>query len=242
MNSITRKVSVAPKVFERFPSFRRGIVIASELRNHPENEELERLLAETVSRARRSPVDLAEDARLKAWNEAYKELGVKPNKHPPAHRSLLKRAQRPDAVIPFINSVVAVMNICSLEGAVPVGGDDIAPTTGDLVLRPAMGTEEFVPLGAPDFLETPPAGELIYVDDGTMTVMCRRWNWRNSHMTRITENTQTLVMNIDGLGDGATELTVQVRDRVAKLLATYCQASVRTEILTPATPSASPLA
>ncbi|MFO8064468.1 MAG: B3/B4 domain-containing protein [Spirochaetota bacterium] len=233
---MSRTARVAEEIFSRFPRFRRGLVVARNLANAPQNETLEQLLAESVRRAGEAPVDMQNDPRMTAWNETYKALGIKPNKFPPAHRSLIKRVQKPGATLPFINSVVAIMNIASIEGVLPVGGDDAAQTSGTMALRFALGTETFAPLGKPEETESPEEGEVIYVDEGTDTVMCRRWNWRNGHETRITESTERLVMNIDGLGEDSATRAAEMRDRVAELLAEHCGATVETALLTPDSP------
>jgi hypothetical protein len=68
-------------------------------------------------------------------------------------------------------------------------------------------------------------------------VMCRRWNWRNGHNTRITEDTKVIVMNIDGLGEDSEARAIATRDRVAQMLAEFCQADVATILLSPSKPS-----
>jgi DNA/RNA-binding domain of Phe-tRNA-synthetase-like protein len=225
---------VHPDIFAAYPLFRRGIVFATRLDNTGGSDELAALLERTVAARARAPVDLTADQRVLAWAEAHRRFGSNPNKFPPAHVSLLKRAQRPDARIPFINKVVAVMNVCSLEANTPVGGDDVG--SGTLELRQASGDERFVPLGEPQTTEHPLPGEIIYVVDETGDVMCRRWNWRNGHLTRITESTRAIVMNIDAMGEGSEQHAGATRDRVAELLARYCGARVETGMLSPAAP------
>jgi DNA/RNA-binding domain of Phe-tRNA-synthetase-like protein len=68
-------------------------------------------------------------------------------------------------------------------------------------------------------------------------VMCRRWNWRNGHVTRITEETTRIIMNIDGLGEDNEKRTLMTRDRVAKMLRDHCSAEISTGLLSPAQPS-----
>ena len=88
----------------------------------------------------------------------------------------------------------------------------------------------------PDKQEHPVAGEIIYVVSESKEVMCRRWNWRNGHSTRIDEDTRTIVMNIDGLGEGCEVRTLATRDHVAQMLVSYCRAEVITTLLTPSQP------
>jgi len=129
------------------------------------------------------------------------------------------------------------MNDNSIRGVLPVGGDDLLRAGDILELCPAQGSELFTPLNNPDKTEHPDPGEIIYVAVETREVMCRRWNWRNGFKTRITEETETMVMNIDGLGEDSEKRTVSVRDRVARMLEQYCNAEVETAMLTPSEPS-----
>jgi lysyl-tRNA synthetase class 2 len=231
------EIRIDNRIFEQFPTFRRGIVIARNLQNQGHSEKLQTLLQEALDGAAESPIDIKTDPRLTAWQEAHRAFGSNPNKFPPAHAALLKRVQKPGVRIPFINKVVAVMNDNSIRGVLPVGGDDLIRAGGDLVLCFAEGNETFTPLNDPTKTEHPDPGEVIYVVSQSKDVMCRRWNWRNGYNTRITEETEALVMNIDGIGEDSEAGAVSVRDRVARMLETYCEAEVSTTLLTPAYPT-----
>jgi DNA/RNA-binding domain of Phe-tRNA-synthetase-like protein len=227
---------VHKQVFDKFHSFRRGIVVACKMDNRGSATQLESLLNDALVKAAANPVDLATDPRTAAWMETYRELGVNPKKFPPAHLALLKRVQKPGASIPFINKAVAIMNDNSIRGALPVGGDDILRAGETLELRFAKGDEKFTPLNDPMKTDHPDSGEIIYMVAETREVMCRRWNWRNGYQTRITEETQAMVMNIDGLGEDSEKRAISVRDRVARMLEQYCNAEVETALLTPSEP------
>ena len=221
------------QVFDKFQSFRRGIVVACKMDNRESDTKLETLLTDALVNAAANPLDLTTDPKTAAWIETYRELGVNPKKFPPAHLALLKRVQKPGAAIPSINKVVAIMNDNSIRGALPVGGDDILRAGETLELRFAKGDEKFTPLNDPEKTEHPDSGEIIFMVAETGEVMCRRWNWRNGYQTRITEETQTMVMNIDGLGEDSEKRAISVRDRVARMLEQYCNAEVETALLSP---------
>ena len=186
-----------------------------------------------IEHAAHAPIDLKTDPAAAAWNEAHRQFGSNPNKFPAAHCALLKRVQKPGAQLPFISKIVAIMNINSIEARMPVGGDDVMRAGGSLELTVADGSESFTPLGNPDKSEHPIPGEVIYRVPESNVVMCRRWNWRNGHHTRIAEDTRIMVMNIDGLGKDSETRAQATRDRVAQMLEKYCQAEVVTTLMSP---------
>ena len=229
-------IRIDPQIFEGYPTFRRGIVIARNIDNQGHSAELEDLLNRAIEQAARAPIDLKTDPTSAAWNDAHRQFGSNPNKFPPAHCALLKRVQKPGARLPFISKIVAIMNINSIEAGMPVGGDDVMRAGGSLELTVADGSESFTPLGNPDKSEHPIPGEVIYRVPESNVVMCRRWNWRNGHHTRIAEDTRIMVMNIDGLGKDSENHAQATRDRVAQMLEKYCQAEVVTTLMSPEQP------
>ncbi len=227
------EIHIHEAIFKMYPAFRRGIVIAQNIHNQGHSVELEALLSQAVADAAANPIDLKADPKTAVWSDAHRQFDSNPNKFPPAHYALLKRVQKPGASIPFINKIVAVMNYNSIKDATPVGGDDLMHAGQCLELRQATGSENFTPLGCPDITEHPNPGEIIYVAAESDEVMCRRWNWRNGHKTRITEQTEAIVMNVDVLGDRSEARALATRDRVAVMLQKFCQAETRTFLLTP---------
>ncbi len=229
-------IKVAPSIFELEASFRRGIVVAVGLQNHGLDRALDDLLQGAVAQAVKEPIDLANDKRVMSWVEAHRRFGSNPNRFPPAHLALRKRVQKPGWHAPFINKVVAVMSVTSILDVVPVGGDNVGDLgeDGEIALRRATGEERFVPLGQADQEERPEPGEVIYVVGEA--VACRRWNWRNGHPTRVTDETRSIVMNVDALGEDSESRAIFTRDRVARLLEEHCEATVRTALLSPSHP------
>lgn len=232
-------IRVAGPAFRLAPTFRRGVVVGTALDNTRPDPELERMLADIVIARRAAPIDISAGL-IAEWEAAHRASGSNPNRFPPAHKALLKRAQRPEGGVPFVNKVVACMNIVSLRHIMPVGGDDLdrAAFHGEcLELRAARGDERFSPLGEPGLVEAPNAGEMVYVVGGE--IMCRRWNWRNGDATRISEDTRAIVVNTDALGAGSAERAVAARDELAGLLESRCGATIRFGLLSPDSPEMS---
>jgi lysyl-tRNA synthetase class 2 len=222
-----RQVMVDQEVFDRFPDFNRGLIIVSDAENAPSNEAISTMLNDELQK--RAGMNLPDHEFVKAWDKVYLKLGSNPNKFPPSIKSLLKRVAKSGG-FPFISSIVALFNYVSLKYLIPCGGDDVGRIEGNLRLGLSRGKEIFIPLGS-ESRETPDPGEVIYYDDITLNVMCRRWNWRNGDFTKILESTRQLVINVDGIAPVPRSVIEEARDELAGLLTRFCKAKATTDLL-----------
>jgi DNA/RNA-binding domain of Phe-tRNA-synthetase-like protein len=224
-----RKIIVEKEIFEKFPGFNRGIIIIEDLENKETDPEIQKMLDEEVGKRAKEGESVLQSEFIKAWDEIYLQFGVNPNKFPPSIKSLLKRVSK-GGQIPFINSVVALFNIISLKYLIPCGGDDTDTIKGNLKLGIAKGDENFTSLGNTE-IENPDSEEIIYFDDDTLNVMCRRWNWRNGDFSKITTETKKIVINVDGIGPVGKDTILAARDELAELLRKHCGAKTQTDLL-----------
>lgn len=72
----------------------------------------------------------------------YKRAGIDPTKTRPSSEALLRRVRKGDE-LPRINSLVDVINWCSLESQLPFGLYDLDRVRGDVVLRLGREGEEY---------------------------------------------------------------------------------------------------
>jgi len=228
------RFAIDESVFERFPEYRRGIVVARGVDNLTADPDLEARLraAERAVVERFADAEWRADPRLAVWLEAFGRLGIPVGSKPPSVAALVKRVAK-GASLPFINQLVALMNITSLENLVPCGGDDLGTVGEELVLRPAMGAEDYRPLGKPESLEHPAPGELVLVDTANSVVLCRSWCWRNSDVTKLTERTTAMALNVDLMApavpvDEGTAMTRRLADDVRR----HCGGDVEWQLLT----------
>lgn len=229
---------IEPAVFEAFPGFMRGIVVArgvdkrgaatQEARGDRWKTGPAELLARAVD-AVRCDAALAEPAthpRIAAWREAFSRFGARPSKFYSSVEALVRRARKDE--VPFVNPLVALFNYISLTYLVPCGGDDLARVVGDLRLTVARGTEPFTPLNGTT-VEFPEPGEVIFVDDEQ--VLCRRWNWRQGNQTRLGPDTTDVAINVDGLPPVTRAEVEEATARLAALVAEHCGGTVTWRIL-----------
>lgn len=222
-----KKIIVENEIFDICPDFYRGLVIVSDLTNHTSYKRIRKLLKREIDLQASSVT--ADDPRIEAWNGAHRKFGSSPETYPPSIKSLLLRIKENPA-LPFINSAVALFNYISLKYLLPCGGDDVESIEGDMVLGISDGTEKFIALGSGEKV-SPEKGEVIYYDNATKNVMCRRWNWRNGDQTKINPETKKIVINIDCLPPTDRETGNRARDELAELLVTHCRATVGTHAL-----------
>jgi DNA/RNA-binding domain of Phe-tRNA-synthetase-like protein len=225
---------IAPEIFERFPGYVRGVVVAQGVSNGPAPERLVGMLreAEASLRGRLSLEGLAEHPRIKSWREAYRTFGAKPSEFRSSIEALARRALRNEP-LPSINTLVDIGTIVSLRHLIPVGGHAIDVCTMDIALRLATGRETFVPFGS-DKPERPLPGEVIFAEGDT--VLTRRWTWRQGHHTLTLTETTAIEFNVDGLPPVAVTEVERASADLQELVQRFCGGSLRRDLLTQSHP------
>lgn len=98
---------------------------------------LDPLLAEAEARVRRTPP--VESAAVRTM---YKRVGIDPTKTRPSNEALLRRVRKGDT-IPRINSLVDIVNWCSLEFQLPYGLYDLSKINGAVTIRLGADGESY---------------------------------------------------------------------------------------------------
>jgi DNA/RNA-binding domain of Phe-tRNA-synthetase-like protein len=220
---------IAPEVFERFPGYARGVVVAHEVTNGPSPEPLTLLLREAEASVRRrvTLAGLTEHPHIKAWREAYRRFGAKPSEHRSSIEALARRALRGES-LPSISALVDIGTVVSLRHFLPVGGHAIDVLTADIALRCATGNETFVPFGS-DRPERPLPGEVVFVEGDT--VLTRRWTWRQANHTLTLHETRAIEINADGLPPTPASAVDDACAYLEALVRRFCGGRIRREVL-----------
>jgi DNA/RNA-binding domain of Phe-tRNA-synthetase-like protein len=220
---------VADEIFQRFPGYVRGVVIAHELSNGPSPPELLALLreAEAAVRARVKPEAVAEEPRIKSWREAYRAFGAKPAEFRSSIEAMARRALKNDR-LPSINALVDIGNLISLRHLLPAGAHAIDLLQGDIALRTATGTEQFVAFGSTE-TEHPLPGEIIFTEGDT--VLTRRWTWRQAQHTLTLPESRAVAFNIDGLPPVTAGEVEQAGVEIMELVKRFCGGRARYALL-----------
>jgi DNA/RNA-binding domain of Phe-tRNA-synthetase-like protein len=211
---------IADEIFQRFPGYVRGVVIAHDLANGPSPPALVELLreAEASVRARVKADAVAEEPRIKSWREAYRAFGAKPAEFRSSIEAMARRALRNDR-LPAINALVDIGNLVSLRHLAPAGAHAIDVLEGDIALRSATGAERFVAFGS-TATEHPLPGEVIFTEGDK--VLTRRWTWRQAQHTLTLPESRAVEFNIDGLPPLPPAEVAQAGAEIIELVERYC--------------------
>jgi DNA/RNA-binding domain of Phe-tRNA-synthetase-like protein len=229
-----RFYTVSPDIFRMYPSYVRGVVVAHGVRNGPSPDELVALLrqAEESVRARLTIEKIAEEPRIAAWREAYRKFGAKPSEFRCSVEAMARRALRSEP-LPAINALVDIGNVLSLRRLMPVGGHAIDHLNGDIELRLATGSEDFIPFGTTE-LEHPLPGEVVFAEGDT--VLTRRWTWRQGTHTLTLPESTAVEVNVDGLPPVTPAEVAAACAETVELIRRFCGGEMRVEMLSEQNP------
>jgi DNA/RNA-binding domain of Phe-tRNA-synthetase-like protein len=140
-----------------------------------------------------TPID--ELPHIASWREAYRGFGAKPQRTRNSAEALIRRA---GSGLPRVNPLTDIYNALSVQHQIPIGGEDLDKYVGAPRLIRATGDEPFETTASGEpVTEFPSAGEVVWCDDAGVT--CRRWNWRQTPRTALTQDTTTALFILDAL-------------------------------------------
>jgi DNA/RNA-binding domain of Phe-tRNA-synthetase-like protein len=210
---------VASDVLHMFPGYRLGVLVYSGLDNAGSHAELAKLLRSAEEGARAKVTgNLTDDAVVAAWRDAYKRFGAKPSEHRSSIEALLRRVLKHDC-IPTINPLVDVGSIVSLLNFVPTGVHPVRHESTEIELRLARSGDRFL-AAAGQQSENATPGEVVLADQAE--ILTRRWTWRQSANTRMSQSTTRAFFNVDALGVSSDSDLESAMNEIQKLVARFC--------------------
>ncbi|GEM_PF-134341 len=191
------KFRISQSLFNQFPQLQVGIILLPQVDNVKPNTKIQSLLANIQAelKTKYNVKDLETLPNITLWREAYSFFGAKPKKYKSSVEALLTRVLE-NNMISSINNLVDAYNYISLKYQLPLGADDLSNVTDDIKLTFADGTEQFQALGTTE-IRNPERGEVVYKHK--KDILCRRWNWRESDLTKITHNTTSAILYCESL-------------------------------------------
>lgn len=209
---------ITPEVCERFPEH----VTACYGPVRVQQANLSTMTQELLTEAKRDFViaESTQPARsIEKWMKVFAKMGASP-KYEPSIAGLYTRFIEKGTLYE-INPVVDLYNSISLRWLTPMAGYDASHFALPLNLRFARKGEPFIPLGNPKQTEKTKNGEVVYAD--VEKVICRYWNYRDCHETRLTSETEEVVFFADILEDTpdqANSVALGIQAKLSEALGT----------------------
>lgn len=217
---------ISDKIFERHPDYLCAVVIVNNCSNVSVSDDISSKIREAQQKIREEVKleGLAQEPFIRNWRNAYSKFGAEPSRYKASSEALIRRTLKGEPV-PRINPLVDIYNYISLKYRTPVGGEDLLKVVNPIQLRFADGSERFVKLGneSEDSIEP---GEVVYAD-GSNNILCRRWNWRESEATKLTENTRDAILEADFLLPLTEQVAREATGEMVLLVKAACGADVR---------------
>ena len=207
------RFEVSKDVFDLLPDACFGVVAVRGVDNSRSYPQVSELLHGAIAEceAALAGVKVKESPEIVPYREAFRALGINPNKFMCSIEALLTRIAKGKG-FPEISPIVDLGNAVSLRTRLPIGAHDMGTVSRALEVRHAMPGDTFVPFGGGE-LETPDANEVVYVSDGQ--VRTRRWQ---SEIGKITEATTDLLFPIDGFKSLNYDRVIEARKELSELI------------------------
>jgi DNA/RNA-binding domain of Phe-tRNA-synthetase-like protein len=151
--------------------------------------------------ARLADTPVGQLPEIQAWRRVFAQMGLKPTQYRCASESLLRRFGK-EGSLPRIHPLVDLCNALSLAYAVPVAAFDLDSVSGDLQVRHADGTEDYLTFA--DTTEHPETGEVVFADAGG-NAHARRWSNRQSGRSAIRDSTARVLIVAEAMHEGAAD-------------------------------------
>ncbi|MFQ5855593.1 MAG: B3/4 domain-containing protein [Anaerolineae bacterium] len=230
-------------IFGTLPDYTRVVLVARELDN-TQNAVVSRNM---LSKAEQTASTLFEEQAptehppIASWQRAYEAFGIlsmgaeERRSRGTGEQGSRGARDRPIPAQLYLRTdstpLTDTLNAFALQNLLPVGGDDLDMISGNVWLRPARGTELFIPIGRPERPETPDIGEIVYVDDAP-NVLQRCWHGHQGDTTRITPQTRNALVYLDCLLPIDRAMAEELAGKLTRLVSGFFGAQVETYYLT----------
>lgn len=166
-------------------------------------------------------VDVHEDPIIEGYNILHDKTGVKRRKNIPSIQNLVKLLVKHEDLY-YVNRLVDIYNILSLETKLSFGAHDMSKIDGDVTLRFTDGTERFQPLGQPEPIPINPH-EYCFIDSSN-EVLCRL-EIRQVEKTSMSEDTEDVLLLLLGHDETPQEMLDEAMQDLIDMVQKYCGGS-----------------
>lgn len=141
------KVTIDTALKDLFPNLRIGCVLSSvivEPSNHSLLDEMNRVCKQLEQFY--TPALIRDHKVVEMTKKAYRTIGQDPNRYRPAAESLLRRIASGKGLY-FVNNMVDILNLVSIQTGFSIGGYDADKINGDICFGVGLAGEPYEGIG-----------------------------------------------------------------------------------------------
>ena len=174
----------------------------------------------------------ADMPEIAAWRRAFARMGLKPTQYRSAAEALLRRFRKEDD-LPRLHPLVDLCNVVSLTYALPIAVFDIDRVASFIEVCHATGSESYLAFSGET--EHPDPQEVVFVD-AEQQVHARRWTFRQSRQSTVSDTTSQVLIVCEGLHATADADVSGVLADLTQTISAVWTTDVQQSVLTAAQP------
>ncbi|MEM8529389.1 MAG: phenylalanine--tRNA ligase beta subunit-related protein [Chloroflexota bacterium] len=220
-----------PQIWQAFPELAAGTLFVPHVNTHTNVE----LYLDPFFQRARTSIQTSTEAdmpEIAAWRRAFAKMGLKPTQYRSAAEALLRRFRKEDD-LPRLHPLVDLCNAVSLTYALPIAVFDVERVASFIEVCHATGGENYLAFSGE--IEHPDPQEIVFVD-AEQQVHARRWTFRQSRQSTVSDTTSQALIVCEGLHDTANDDVQAVLTDLGQTISTVWTTDVQQSMLTAAQP------
>ncbi len=203
-------LNIESKLHKRFPELEVLTCQIRGVRVEKRNLKLEKFKEEIMKQVREQyDLDSLRDlSTFRAYRDFFWRVGIDPTKSRPAAEALIRRVLGGRS-IPNINTLVDAYNLASVKTEIALAAFDADRLKGVLLMRFAIGGEEFLGIGMEKSMVLQ-GGEIVISDGEKLVAVYPHRDADNTKITMKTKNVLLLVCGVPGIREETLQKAAQV--------------------------------
>ncbi len=160
--------------------------------------------------------DIETDLIFRGFNKLHKKINIKRKRNTSINELILKKFLK-DNQLPSENKLIDLYNIVVLDSRLPIFIYDKNKITGDIHLCITKTQEPYITASGDQKVTA--IGEYIYKDQNQII---QKLETDQNPNTTITNDTQNILIIIEGNEDTSAEYLIEVASEIIDLITTYC--------------------
>ena len=215
--------SIAPEMVKKYPSINIGIAIIKNVNIQKNNPDLQKELDEFVNSNDSLNNELISSyPEIQSYRKLYKQMGLDWHSKRPSPEALLRRVALKKGLY-NVNTCVDAYNLIVMKHRVSVGAFDLAKIKFPTILRFPKEGEQILLLGDHKPTNYKPTDVAYFDRTGGYNIY---FNYRDAQRTAVSEKTNDILLNIDGIFDITRELVEQSLKESIEIILKYCGGKV----------------